>query len=212
MSLWPLCANFELLHYQRCSFSRCLLRESAHLPKSRCRYRTEMPSAFPLMYCLQFCWNDRRVFSVRMRIRRRGHFLLLDLKTLDKPSGKTFCHSYLSCCSRYLLLLYPICCCCARCLLAKYSLDKYQGVLFLISINKTGSVNRILPSGRACRFVHEPHLSILTFLHFQSFIIRYSGLNYPVKAFKKKISHIEKCNLFSRNIHYSALSFYIPIT
>ena len=79
-------------------------------------------------------------------------------------------------------------------------------------LNKAGTVIRILPSGRTCRFAHEPHLSILTFLHFQSFIIRYLSLNYPVKAFKKKISHIEKCNLFSRNIHYSALSFYIPIT
>lgn len=139
-------------------------------------------------------------------------FLLLDLKTLDKPSGKTFCHSYLSCCSRYLLLLYPICCCCARCLLAKYSLDKYQGVFFLISINKTGSVNRILPSGRACCFAHELHLSILTFLHFLSFTMPYSDLNYLVKAFVKEISHIEKCNLFLINVHYSALSFHIPIT
>ena len=40
----------------------------------------------------------------------------------------------------------------------------------------------------------------------------YVGLNYPVKAFEKEISYIEKCNLFSRNIHYSALSFYILIT
>ena len=40
----------------------------------------------------------------------------------------------------------------------------------------------------------------------------YSGLNYPVKAFKKKIIRTEKCNLFLINVHYSALSFYIPIT
>ena len=79
-------------------------------------------------------------------------------------------------------------------------------------LNKAGTVIRILPSGRTCRFAHEPHLSILTFLHFLSFTMPYSDLNYPVEAFEKEISYIEKCNLFLINIHYSALSFYISIT
>ena len=80
------------------------------------------------------------------------------------------------------------------------------------SHNNAGLVNRILPSGRACRFAHEPHLSILTFLRFLSFTMPYLGLNYPVKAFVKEIYQIEKCNLFLINVHYPALSFYIPIT
>ena len=62
------------------------------------------------------------------------------------------------------------------------------------------------------RFPEKLRLSIRTFLHFLSFILRDSGLNYPVKAFDSKIRHIEKCNLFLRNVHYSALSFYTHIT
>lgn len=79
-------------------------------------------------------------------------------------------------------------------------------------LNKAGTVIRILPSGRVCRFSHELRLSIRTFLHFLSFTMPYVGLNYPVKAFEKETSHIEKCNLFWENVHYSTLSFYIPIT
>ena len=63
-------------------------------------------------------------------------------------------------------------------------------------LNKAGTVIRILPSGRTCRFAHEPQLSILTFLHFLSFTMPYSDLNYPVKVFVKEISHIKNVIYF----------------